>query len=154
MTNDPIRTQATFKALKDKIENLTIEKIETRLEEISYYATHTALQDGGLGTGVDTGAYVTSFSLGAAGFSGGRKRSSRGKPTKQDAAAKKQEGYSNLLSDIKGLNIKQMLSLGNIKFTLRNRSPHARKVEDGWTRKDGSKLDGYNVFRKIRSKFR
>ena len=52
MTNDPIRTQATFKALKDKIENLTVEKIETRLEEVSYYATHTALQDGGLGTGV------------------------------------------------------------------------------------------------------
>lgn len=147
-------TQATFKAIKDKLENITVEKLEDRLEEISYFATHTALQEGGLGKGVDTGAYVTSFSLGGANFSGGRSRTSRGKPTRQNEAAKKQEGYNNLLSDIQGLNLKQMLSLGNIKFTLRNRSPHARQVEDGWTRKDGSRLDGYHVFRKIRSKFR
>ena len=145
--------QATMNAIKDKIENLTVEKVEERLEEISYYATHTALQEGGLGGGVDTGAYVTSFSIGAAGFSGGRKRTSRGKPTKQDQAAKKEEGYNNLLSDISGINIKQLLEAGKLKFTLRNRAPHGRQVEDGWPTKEG-KREGYHVFRKIRSKFR
>lgn len=153
MSTDPAKVKSTFSSYTTKLQSMAAEEIEKRLEEISYYATHTALQEGGLGGGVDTGAYVTSFSIGAAGFSGGRKRTSRGKPTKQDQAAKKEEGYNNLLSDISGINIKQLLEAGKLKFTLRNRAPHARHVEDGWPTKEG-KREGYHVFRKIRSKFR
>jgi hypothetical protein len=67
-----------------------------------------------------------------------------------DPEATRQVARNNLYQDIEGLDIKQMLEAGNAKFTLRNRAPHARDVENGenWDK------DGYHVFRKIRSKFR
>jgi hypothetical protein len=141
--------QATMNAFRDEIEAVVAEKLEDKLSDISYYATHDALSGGGRGTGVDTGAYVTSFSIGRAGFSGGRMKTSDNKPTNQNPDAMKQGGYSLLLSDIQGMNIKEMVESGNTKFTLRNRSTHARDVEDGqnWS------SDGYHVFAKIRSKF-
>ena len=141
--------QATMNAVKDRIETVVAEGLEERLADISYYATHTALSGGGRGTGVDTGAYVTSFSIGRAGFGGGRMKTSDNKPTNQNPEAMKQEGYNLLLSDIQGMNIKQMVESGDMRFTLRNRSPHAREVEDGknWS------SSGYDVFAKIRSKF-
>ena len=141
--------QITLQATKDKIHQVASEQLEDRLEDISYYATHTALTGGGKGDGVDTGAYVTSFSLLPAGSSGGRSRTSNNKPTDQDPAAKKQEGYSQLLSDIQALDLKGMLESGNAKVTLRNRAPHASDVEDGssWN------SPGYGVFAKVRRRF-
>jgi len=141
--------QATMNVIKDKVETAVAEAIEGKLADISYYATHTALSGGGKGTGVDTGAYVTSFSIGPAGFGGGRMKTSDNKPTNQNPDAMKQEGYSLLLSDIQGMNIKDMIESGNVRFTLRNRSPHARDVEDG----DNWSSSGYHVFTKVRRKF-
>jgi len=42
-----------------------------------------------------------------------------------------------------------MIENGNVRITLRNRSPHARDVEDGanW------RSSGYHVFARIRRKF-
>mgnify|MGYP000886644448 CR=1 FL=1 len=134
--------QVTFKAIKDRIETVAAQKVEERLQSISQYAVSISP--------VDTGAYVTSFSIGKAGFGGGRSRTSHGKPNNQNPESKRQEALGQLYNDIEGLAIKQDLEDGNAKFTLRNRAPHANTVEDGsnWKRKDG-----YYVFTKIRRKF-
>jgi len=134
--------QATFKAIKDKIENIAVEQVEDRLQYVANYALVVSP--------VDTGAYVESFSLGRAGFGGGRMKKSDARPKSADPEATRQVARDNLYADIQGLDIKQMLEAGNAKFTLRNRAPHARDVENGenWDK------DGYHVFRKIRSKFR
>lgn len=134
--------QATFKALTDKIENIAAEQIEDRLQYVANYALVVSP--------VDTGAYVESFSLGRAGFSGGRMKKSDARSKSVNPEATRQVARDNLYADIQGLDIKQMLEAGNAKFTLRNRAPHSRDVENGenWDK------DGYHVFRKIRSKFR
>jgi hypothetical protein len=134
--------QATFKALTDKIENIAVEQVEDRLQYVANYALVVSP--------VDTGAYVESFSLGRAGFSGGRMKKSDARSKSVDPEATRQVARNNLYQDIEGLDIKQMLEAGNAKFTLRNRAPHARDVENG----ENWEKDGYHVFRKIRSKFR
>lgn len=141
--------QITLQAVKDRIYQASAEGVEQRLEDIAYYATHGALTGGGRGDGVDTGAYVTSFSIVKAGQGGGRSRTSNNKPTDQDPAQKKQEGYQQLLGDIQGLNLKQMLEDERTKVTLRNRAPHANSVENG----ENWSTPGYAVFAKVKRKF-
>ena len=133
--------QATMSRLKGRISDLAEEKIEERLEDLADYATRISP--------VDTGAYVTSFSIKRAGAGGGRSRSSENKPRNQNPETKKQEAYGQLLTDIEALNISDMIENGNVRITLRNRSPHARDVEDGanW------RSSGYHVFARIRRKF-
>jgi len=150
MARRPSPRQITLQVTKDRISEITSQRVEERLDDIAYYATHTALTGGGRGDGVDTGAYVISFSMGPAGFGGGRSRTSKGKPRNQSPSQKKQEGYDQLKSDIAGMNLKQMIEDGNARVTLRNRAPHAEDVEYG----DSWKSPGYGVFGKIRSKFR
>lgn len=134
--------QATFDGIKNKVETAAANAVEDRLMDIAQYAVSISP--------VDTGAYVTSFSIGKAGFGGGRMRSSSGKPRQQNPEEKRQEGYSQMLEDINGLNIKQDLEQGNARFTLRNRAEHARTVEDG---SNWSRTDGYYVFTSVRRKF-
>jgi hypothetical protein len=57
--------------------------------------------------------------------------------------------YSQLIGDIDRIDFKTMLESGDPRFTLKNRAPHARDVEDGanWKR------SGYHVFAKIRNQF-
>jgi hypothetical protein len=133
--------QATMSRLKGRLNDLAEEKIEERLEDLADYATRISP--------VDTGAYVTSFSIKRAGAGGGRSRSSENKPRNQNPETKKQEAYGQLLTDIEALNISDMIENGNVRITLRNRSPHARDVEDGanW------RSSGYHVFARIRRKF-
>jgi hypothetical protein len=133
--------QATMSRLKGRLNDLAEEKIEERLEDLADYATRISP--------VDTGAYVTSFSIKRGGASGGRSRSSENKPRNQNPEVKKQEAYGQLLTDIQALNISDMIENGNVRITLRNRSPHARDVEDGanW------RSSGYHVFARIRRKF-
>ena len=133
--------QATFSRLKGRLNDIAEEAIEERLEDMADYATRISP--------VDTGAYVTSFSIKRAGSGGGRSRSSENKPRNQNPEQKRQEAYGQLLTDIEALNISDMLEQGNVKITLRNRSPHARDVEDGtnW------RSSGYHVFQRIRNKF-
>lgn len=135
--------QTTFKKIKDDIADLAEEKIEDRLEDIARYAVNVSP--------VDTGAYVTSFSIGRAGFSGGRSRASNNKPRNQNPEAMRQEGYAQLSSDIQSLDISEMVKTGRLGFTLKNRSPHAYAVENGgvnWT-----VTQPYHVFEKIRRNF-
>src|SRR6056297_2354580 len=101
--------QVTLQATKDRITQVASERVEERLDDIAYFATHRALTGGGRGDGVDTGAYVTSFSLVRAGAGGGRSRTSKNKPRNQNPSQKKEEGYSQLRSDIQALNLEQML---------------------------------------------
>jgi hypothetical protein len=133
--------QATFDRLKGRLNDMAEEQIENRLEDIADYATRISP--------VDTGAYVTSFSIKRAGQGGGRSRSSENKPRNQNPEQKRQEAYGQLLGDIQALNVSDMLEQGNVKITLRNRSPHARDVEDGanW------RSSGYHVFARVRNKF-
>jgi len=133
--------QATFDRLKGRLNDMAEEQIENRLEDIADYATRISP--------VDTGAYVTSFSIKRAGQGGGRSRTSENKPRNQNPEQKRQEAYGQLLGDIQALNVSDMLEQDNVKITLRNRSPHARDVEDGanW------RSSGYHVFQRIRNKF-
>ena len=137
--------QATMNAFKDKIENRVADEVEQKFDEIASYAVYVAVPD----QSIDTGAYVTSFSIGKAGFGGGRSRSSDNKPKNQNPQAMKDQAYSQLIGDIDRIDFKTMLESDNTKFTIRNRAPHARDVEDGanWRR------SGYHVFTKIRDKF-
>jgi len=133
--------QATFDRLKGRLNDMAEEQIENRLEDIADYATRISP--------VDTGAYVTSFSIKRAGQGGGRSRTSENKPRNQNPEQKRQEAYGQLLGDIQALNVSDMLEQGNVRITLRNRSPHARDVEDGanW------RSSGYHVFARVRNKF-
>ena len=134
--------QTTFAGIKKQIETRSAEAIEERLEDIADYAVFISP--------VSTGAYVNSFSIGKAGFGGGRSKTSDNKEWYQDEMAQKSTALNNLQSDIQGLAIKQDLENGSSRYTLRNRSPHAQAVEDGegWER-----TDGYHVFTKIKRKF-
>ena len=137
--------QTTFDALKSKIKAKVEDGVEERLEDIAAYAVYVATPD----NSIDTGAYVTSFSIGAAGFGGGRSRSSNNKPKGQNPQAMKDESFSQLMYDIQRIDFEAVLESSNTRFTLRNRAPHARDVEDGssWRR------SGYHVFAKIRNQF-
>ena len=88
---------------------------------------------------VDTGAYVTSFSY-AVGAGRPRGKSSRNKPRGQNPSAMRQEGLSNLVSDITKMGELK----GTTKITLRNGSPHAEYVET---------KHGYSVFAILRRQF-
>jgi len=138
--------QTTFDALKSKIKAKAEDGVEERLEDIAAYAVYVATPD----NSIDTGAYVTSFSIGAAGFGGGRSRSSNNKPKGQNPQAMKDEGFSQLMYDIQRIDFEAVLDSSNTRFTLRNRAPHARDVEDGanW------KSSGYHVFATIKDQFR
>ena len=137
--------QATMNAFKDKIENRVAGEVEQKFDEIASYAVYVAVPD----QSIDTGAYVTSFSIGKAGFGGGRSKSSDNRPKNQNPQAMKDQAYSQLIGDIDRIDFKTTLESGDARFTLRNRSPHARDVEDGsnWRR------SGYHVFAKIRNQF-
>jgi hypothetical protein len=90
-----------------------------------------------LASPVDTGAYVTSFSY-TVGAGRPRGKSSRNKPTNQDAGAMRKVGFGNLVSDIN----KVPNLLNTTAITLRNGSPHATAVEY---------KHGYHVFAKVRN---
>ena len=137
--------QATMNAFKDKIENRVADEVEQKFDEIASYAVYVAVPD----QSIDTGAYVTSFSIGRAGFGGGRSKSSDNRPKNQNPQAMKDQAYSQLIGDIDRIDFKAMLESGDARFTLKNRAPHARDVEDGtnWRR------SGYHVFAKIRNQF-
>jgi hypothetical protein len=139
------KTQITLKAVRDRVEAITAERVEARLQDIAEFAIEKSPED--------TGAYVESFSFGKAGFSGGRSKSSKARSGKANGASK-ELANANLSQDIQALNVKETLALERVSFTLRNRAPHAKQVEDGWLRADGSKTEGYHVFAKIRSEFR
>lgn len=113
------------------LEQTAEEQAKDRLVDIAQFATSRSP--------VDTGAYVTSFSMKHS-YSSGRSRTSRDKPTQQSPEAKRQEGLSQLLGDIETLKpLEQPL------VVLSNGSPHADVVEY---------KHGYAVFTQVKDRFR
>ena len=99
-----------------RLEEIPAEAIEEKAHEIA--TTATSLSP------VDTGAYITSHSIVAAGAGGGRSRTSHNKPRNQSFAEKQSEALGQLNADIAAIDFKLVK-----KFTLRNRAPHANVVE-------------------------
>lgn len=113
------------------LEQTAEEQAKDRLVDIAQFATSRSP--------VDTGAYVTSFSMKHS-YSSGRGRTSRNKPTQQSPEAKRKEGLSQLLGDIETLKpLEQPL------VVLSNGSPHADAVEY---------KHGYAVFTQVKDRFR
>lgn len=102
-----------------------------------------------LASPVDTGAYVTSHSYVPKGSGGGRRRSSRNKPRRQNQQAKRAEAMRQLRKDINAVNT---LESGGGVF--RNRSPHAPRVEyTGWPGKEKS-TPAYKPYTRTSAKFK
>jgi len=122
-----------IKAAEDQI----YQQVENELKDIAQFAVSRSP--------VDTGAYVTSFSIKNT-YSSGRARTSNRKPRNQSPQAKRQEGYAQMASDIEALD----LTTSKI-VVLSNGSPHAQIVEtgEGWSR-----TPGYAVFAQVKDKFR
>jgi hypothetical protein len=136
--------QRTFKNLHDRLDERLAQKVEQRFNSIASYVIYQAVPD----EAVDTGAYVTSFSIGLSGFGGGRSRSSRNKPKGASPDAMKSVAYEQLQSDISLIDFDAAIKNGNFGVTLRNRSPHAQDVENGgvtWK----AMPNGYGVFAAI-----
>lgn len=118
------------------LEQMAEERVQDELRSIADYAIAISP--------VDTGAYVESFSMVPDGKGGGRsKRSDARRSSVKKGTASRQQftevARSSLYSDIELFDIETFN-----KVTLRNRSPHARDVED---------KHGWSVFTKIRNKF-
>ena len=131
-----IKVNSTFKNKMGQLEQIAEEKVKDRLEDIANYAVAISP--------VDTGAYVESFSMLPSGQSGGRSKSSEARraSVKRGTASREQFtdiAITNLYSDIEKFNLET-----SNKVTLRNRSPHARYVED---------KHGWSVFTKVRNRF-
>lgn len=137
-----ITINSSFYKKMDMMKDYAELKTKDRLEAIARYAVDISP--------VDTAAYVESFSFVQAGAGGGRSRNSNNKPTGQNVQAARDTSYGVLLGDINALDLDAVPNA-----TLRNRSPHAREVEDG-RKVEGSnwRREGYGVFRSIKSHFR
>jgi len=122
-----------LKASEEKV----YQQVENELKDMAQFAVNRSP--------VDTGAYVTSFSI-KNNYSSGRGRTSKNKPRNQSPQAKRQEGYAQMAADIESIDLKNSKII-----VLSNGSPHARLVETGeaWT-----KTPGYAVFAQIKDKFR
>lgn len=124
-------------SFRKKMEQLDID-IEDGLKNKLMRISRTAVDM----SPVDTGSYVTSFSISTG---GGRPRgkSSENKPKASIKQAARDLGYDQLVSDINKLDLSN-----TTRFNFRNGSPHATDVENGthWKR-----TAGYKVFAKIRN---
>lgn len=92
----------------------------------------------GMGGGVDTGAYITSFSF-ITGRGRPRGKSSKGRPRKQDPNKMGAIGLDQLMSDLQRVDFKNTTSI-----VLNNGAPHAPYVEN---------KHGLLVFSKLRNKY-
>lgn len=72
---------------------------------------------------VDTGAFITSWSVVPSGSGAGRSRTSRDKPRNQPYEQKASEALQQVEADIAALDVM------NTNAVLRNRAPHAPAVE-------------------------
>jgi len=113
------------------LEQKAEEEVKDQLIDVAQFATTRSP--------VDTGAYVTSFSMKHS-YSSGRGKTSHNKPRGQDPQAKRSDGLSQLVRDIQALE-----PLENPLVVLSNGSPHASDVEY---------KHGYAVFAQVKDKFR
>ena len=92
----------------------------------------------GVGSPVDSGAYITSHSFQPTGGKGGRMRTSSNKPKNQSWSEKAQEARANLYSDIDKADVTK-----DKAGIFRNQSPHATAVEKK-----------YGVYLRVEDRFR
>ena len=123
--------------LREKLDEAIEDKkpeIENSLIEIA--GTLTALSP------VWSGAYVTSHSFVPKGSGGGRSRTSYRENGPVDVRMAQDIGFEQLVSDIRNSDF---IESGGGVF--RNRSPHARGVEDGGVTKSGTIIQAHAVYR-------
>lgn len=121
-----MKVNASFDARMRELDAMYEEQLEAQIQRLADFTIDAVLTTrspkGRIA--IDTGAYVTSFSI-TAGRGRPRGKSSRGKerdnPNKSGLA---EVGRANLYSDITRLDLKNTNSI-----TLRNNSPHAKFVE-------------------------
>ncbi len=126
-----VRVNPSLLKKMELLEQTAEERVKDKLTDIAQFATSRSP--------VDTGAYVTSFSMKHS-YSSGRSRTSRGLPRRQNPQDKRQEGLSQLSADISTLE-----PLGDNLVVLSNGSPHANDVEYKY---------GYAVFAQVKDRFR
>lgn len=108
-------------SLEDKLRELDDRVEEDKKEELMAFSKSLTDYCAGF---TDTGAFVTSFSF-AVGAGRPRGKSSHGLPRRQDKEAKADEGYQNLVEDLKKADLKGTTST----IVLRNNAPHADYVD-------------------------
>jgi hypothetical protein len=115
-----IKMRFNEKSWSAKIESLIDQTEDSVREGLVRVAGNLAIR-----APVDTGAYAESFSVVPASFGGGRSRTSRGRPRRQDKEAYQSIALSNMTKDINSIEL-----LENKSVSFRNRAPHAQAVED------------------------
>lgn len=121
--------QSFYKKM-EQIENRVKQEVWSKGEEIVSYAAAISP--------VKTGAFVESFSVVPRGSGGGRSRSSAGRPDAPDKDAKRLEEADRLRAEVRAID-----PLEENGFTLRNRAPHAKAVDDK-----------YRTFLRVKDRFR
>ena len=111
--------RTALKAEFDKIRDFAAEKAESFVNEVADDAIMFSTPH------VDTGAYITSFSI-TKGAGRPRGKQTKGLPRKQVPSQKAQEGRALLAQDVSSLDYENISTL-----VLRNGSPHAIYVENG-----------------------
>ena len=112
----------------DQIEGFAEEAVEDELREIAdtaIYLTLTSVGNKGTPGAVDTGAYISSFSIT---YGAGRPRGKSSRRKRRDRTDLPQLGQAamaDLYSDISKLDLSTVSSV-----ELRNNSPHAYQVEN------------------------
>ena len=139
-----VKINASLNQKFDKLLDLTEERVEEELRAIADDAiniTLTSVSSSGKVGAVDTGAYISSFSITSGGAGRPRGKSSRGKPrNRSDAFALGDQAKADLQSDISRIDLKNTSSLA-----IRNHSPHATLVENG-------RGANYRIFAQLRNK--
>ena len=132
MGKTQITINTSFYKKMDELENRVKHEVYSKGEEIVSYAVAISP--------VYSGAYVESFSVRPRGDSSGRSRSSENKPelTLPAKDAKKQDEAERLRQEVRAVD-----PLESEGFTLRNRSPHNKDVEQK-----------HNVFLRTTDRFR
>lgn len=119
MGKTQITINRSFYKKMEQMENQIKEKIWLKGEEVVSYAVAISP--------IDTGAYVESFSVVDRNSGGGRSRSSLGRP-KLELSVK--EGVKKDEAERLRQEVRSIDPLEEKGFTLRNRSPHNKTVED------------------------
>jgi hypothetical protein len=132
MGKTQITINTSFYKKMDELENRVKHEVYSKGEEIVSYAVAISP--------VYSGAYVESFSVRPRGDSGGRSRTSENKPELSLPAkdAKKQDEAERLRQEVRAVD-----PLESGGFTLRNRAPHNKEVEQK-----------HNVFLRTKDRFR
>lgn len=117
-----IKFKVNQKSISTKVQGLLDLGEEKAKDKLTNVAEDLAIR-----SPVDTGAYAESFSVRYSSDSGGRRRTSRGRPQNQSVEEYQSKAFSNMKSDIESL---ELVENPNTSVSFRNRAPHAGAVED------------------------